>query len=301
MSSNDSSFSHDSVIILFLLGWGFIFVGAFVKSAYLCTRRRFCGYEGGRIGEEETPECYRNMSFARQEEIDNLRKSALLRNLNRYTLTLGDEHLICCSGSQSDITLSTSTSDVNDESVTSDESCKDVEGSGDVEEGNSEYTHISIPLPGCEMTGTSICTIEARKESRQEGSRCKLPSLFQTRNDEGREKSQTQTEPVTITDKPSCQLQTVEKRRVPIFCAICLSEYEKCDRVCWSSNIECSHVFHEDCVLQWLTSSGKKRSMSQHFTEHPTDAELLKNEFCPCCRQDFICVKQALLGSEENV
>ena len=91
MSSGDSSFSPNSLIILFLLGWGFIFVGAFVKSVYLCIRR-FCGYEGGRIGEEETPECYRNMSSARQEEIDNLRKSALLRNLNRYTLV---RHVMC--------------------------------------------------------------------------------------------------------------------------------------------------------------------------------------------------------------
>jgi len=343
MSSNDSSFSHDSVIILFLLGWGFIFVGAFVKSAYLCTRRRFCGYEGGRIGEEETPECYRNMSFARQEEIDNLRKSALLRNLNRYTLTLGDEHLICCSGSQSDITLSTSTSDVNDESVTSDESCTDMERKNDVEEGNNdvvvvhnggdmaqdsksaaagdaavkytqhiaaasdtanaavEYTHISLPLPGCDVTGIDIFNIEAAQESRQEGKRWKLPFLFQTRDEDDDGTETSQIEPGAITNEPNSQLQSVEMRSVPIFCAICLSEYEKSHRVCWSSNAECSHVFHEDCILQWLISSGKKRSMSQYFTRNPTDEELLKHEFCPCCRQDFICVKPALLGSEDSV
>eukprot|EP00573_Skeletonema_grethae_P007760 CAMPEP_0201696342 /NCGR_PEP_ID=MMETSP0578-20130828/8041_1 /ASSEMBLY_ACC=CAM_ASM_000663 /TAXON_ID=267565 /ORGANISM="Skeletonema grethea, Strain CCMP 1804" /LENGTH=262 /DNA_ID=CAMNT_0048182325 /DNA_START=261 /DNA_END=1045 /DNA_ORIENTATION=+ len=262
------------------------------------------------------------MSFARQEEIDNLRKTALQRYLSKFTLTLGDEHLLCCSGSQNDTTLSTSTNEVNDdnESVTLDESCTDMERNNDVEEGNNdivlvrhggdtaqaqdskvttagdaavEYTHLSLPLPGCDVTGKyDIGSTDARNESRQEGKgkRWKLPSLFQSGDGDGRETSQAQTKPVSATNKPKSQLQIVEKRSVPIFCAICLSEFEKCDRVCWSSNAECNHVFHEDCILQWLTSSGKKRSMSQIFTRNPTDEELLKNEFCPCCRQEFICV-----------
>ena len=249
-------------------------------------------------------------------------------HISQFTLSiyctqqaLGDKHLLCCSGSQTDSTLSTSTNEVKDEC------CKDMERNNDIEKGNSdvalvhnggdiaqdskstaacddvaaiEYTHISIPMPGCEMTGIDhISSIEAAKGSRQEGRRWKLLSLFQSGKDEESDRSQTQTEP----DKPNnSQLQTVEKRSVPIFCAICLSEFEKGDRVCWSSNANCSHVFHEDCILQWLMSSGKKISMNQYFTKHPTDAKLLENAFCPCCRQEFICVKPpSLLGSEEHV
>ncbi len=163
-----------------------------------------------------------------------------------------------------------------------------------------EYTHISLPLPGCDVTG-DICNPEAATESREEGKgkRWKLPSLFRSGDDEdeGREdedegREASETEPAAINSQP----HAIEKRNVPIFCAICLSEYEMGDRVCWSSNAECSHVFHEDCILQWLISSGKKRSSIQYFTSNPSDEELLKHEFCPCCRQDFICVKPASLG-----
>ncbi len=240
--------------------------------------------------------------------------------------------MLCYSGSQTDSTVSSSTNEVKDES------CKDVERNNDngIEKGDSdvalvqngedmaldskstaagvgiaaiEYTHISIPMPGCEITGeSSICSIEASQESyRQEGKRkrWKLPSLFQTGKNDGsgsdRETSQAQTEPVSVTNEPTSQLQAIEKRSVPIFCAVCLSEFEKCDRVCWSSNANCSHVFHEKCILQWLTSFGKKRSTSQIFTKNPSDEELLRDEFCPCCRQEFICVEVALLRSEESV
>jgi len=318
-------------------GWYFIIAGAIIRSIYLCLRRTFCGYEEERISveeeeEQETPERYWTLSHARKEEIDNKREAALLRYLNRFTLTLGDEHLLCCSGSQTDSTLSSSISEINDDSVALDQCCTDMERNNDLEEGNKdvvvlrdgadmaqaqdskqtetaagdtavEYTHISLPLPGCDVAGIDICNTEATEESRQEeGKRWKLSSLFRSGKngeDEGRETSET--EPVTITNESNSQLQATEKRSMPIFCAICLSEYEKGDRVCWSSNAECSHVFHEDCILQWLISSGKNRSIIQYFTSNPTDEDLLKYEFCPCCRQDFICVKPAVLGSEESV
>ncbi len=256
--------------------------------------------------------------------------------------TLGDEHLLCLNGSEkeTDTTLSSSTSKDNDEdeSVKSNESCIDMERSGDVEEGSGdvnvvvicnegdmtlddskqttaddnavEYTHVSLPLPGCDVTGIDICSIETAQECgrQEEGKRLELssvdPSLIQSGvNDESETGETSQTEPVTITNNPNSQPQTVLKRSVPISCAICLLEYEKGDRVCWSSNAECSHVFHEDCILQWLVSLGKKSPINQYlyYTRNPRDKELLNDELCPCCRQDFICVKPASLGSEERV
>ena len=243
---------------------------------------------------------------------------------------VGDEHLLFCSGLQTDTTLSISESEeevVSDESATSNGSCKFEERNGDIEEGNNdaiekrddlaesqsndsrcdipqdsnttaadsavEYTHISIPFPGFDIVGRNIYNIaETEKESKQKRKRRKLPWLFRSGSNNVEEESQTeQTESAAI-DNYINQKQMIlkEKRRVPIFCAICLSEYEKNDRVCWSSNNECSHVFHESCILQWLISSGKKRSMNHQFTRHPSDKELLRNELCPCCRQDFIFV-----------
>ena len=77
-------------------GWCFLIAGAIIKSIYFCIRRTFCGYEEEIIAEEEeeTPERYRTMSSARQEEIDSLRETALLRNLNKFTLVRPPCHLL---------------------------------------------------------------------------------------------------------------------------------------------------------------------------------------------------------------
>jgi hypothetical protein len=40
-----------------------------------------------------------------------------------------------------------------------------------------------------------------------------------------------------------------ERRAVPIFCAVCWTKYEISDRVCWSSNTECSHMFALDLII----------------------------------------------------
>mmetsp|Transcript_25114 Transcript_25114/g.54393 ORF Transcript_25114/g.54393 Transcript_25114/m.54393 type:complete len:376 (+) Transcript_25114:207-1334(+) len=60
----------------------------------------------------------------------------------------------------------------------------------------------------------------------------------------------------------------IPHREVPASCAICLDPYRVGDIVVWSSNENCRDVFHESCIISWLT---KKR-----------------NARCPCCRQQFI-------------
>jgi len=55
---------------------------------------------------------------------------------------------------------------------------------------------------------------------------------------------------------------------VPSLCAICLGSYEIDERVVVSSNPLCSHVFHKECILEWLV---KMRDGTP----------------CPCCRQEF--------------
>lgn len=80
------------------------------------------------------------------------------------------------------------------------------------------------------------------------------------------------------------------RRQVPIFCSICLSEFDLHQHICWSSNSACTHVFHSDCMIQWLVTLGRKHSTMKRFTLNPTERQLLGHYElqCPCCRQEFI-------------
>lgn len=50
-----------------------------------------------------------------------------------------------------------------------------------------------------------------------------------------------------------------------------------------------THVFHNECILTWLSTLGDKSARQQRFTEELEPIELLRYELeCPCCRQDFV-------------
>jgi hypothetical protein len=57
---------------------------------------------------------------------------------------------------------------------------------------------------------------------------------------------------------------------IPILCPICLDCYKQGDTVIVSSNVSCTHGFHQECILDYLV---------QHAPgSNP----------CPCCRQEFL-------------
>ena len=58
-------------------------------------------------------------------------------------------------------------------------------------------------------------------------------------------------------------------RSVPNCCAVCLMAYDPGETVVWSSNPDCLHAFHEECLLDWLVHSKQEGTP------------------CPCCRQSF--------------
>lgn len=49
-------------------------------------------------------------------------------------------------------------------------------------------------------------------------------------------------------------------------CAICFEMFVPNDAICTSNNPDCNHVYHHECIFNWL----------------------LKNEDCPCCRRDYL-------------
>eukprot|EP00984_Skeletonema_dohrnii_P015463 scaffold6697_cov109-Skeletonema_dohrnii-CCMP3373.AAC.2 len=84
-----------------------------------------------------------------------------------------------------------------------------------------------------------------------------------------------------VVEEDSIQ-QKDDRREVPIFCAICLGEFEASERVCWSSNTECTHVlFHHDCMLHWLKSVGKRAcKLQQSFSETPSVKQVMNFDIC---------------------
>ena len=137
--------------------------------------------------------------------------------------------------------------------------------------GSTEYTHISIPLPGRDVRDDYCVEIKGKEQS------------------------------TTINNQVTKQPAN-ETRVAPIFCAICLAKYKLSDRVCWASNAECSHVFHEDCVLQWLVSLGRRKTMGQQFDKNSSEEELMKYEpECPCCRQHFIDRRLMVVKDDDKV
>jgi len=209
----------------------------------------------------------------------------------------GDELGNCNAGGQNDIEMANSTNDkntVHQEHVATDD---------------VEFTHVLIPHPGYDSNGTLVkeeaegCN-NSDKEKKSMFAMNKLPFCKSNKNDEISEERKDHESNIIEGNEEckeeECTTDDIEKgvkkqevlaenREAPIFCAVCLMEYEVEDRLCWASNRECTHVFHEDCILQWLVSLGKKRSKRQTFTRNPIEQRLLDFDMqCPCCRQDFV-------------
>lgn len=49
-------------------------------------------------------------------------------------------------------------------------------------------------------------------------------------------------------------------------CPICLTDFAEGQEICYSSNKDCPHSFHLDCMVEWL----------------------MKHDDCPLCRQDYL-------------
>ena len=177
------------------------------------------------------------------------------------------------------------------------------EAKQEIKECTSEYTHVLVPHAGQSIDGKDAeheeHPVDAKRKNcnNNKTSWHLSPSKFKAMA--GIEKS---TDNAASTGNSVVSNSSPEKRAVPIFCAVCLMEYEVSERVCWSSNTECTHVFHEDCIVQWLVSSGRTKSKRQWFPENPSEKRLMCYELeCPCCRQEFISKDAREENVEESV
>jgi hypothetical protein len=74
-------------------------------------------------------------------------------------------------------------------------------------------------------------------------------------------------------------------------CTVCLSLFSPGEKVVWSSNRDCSHTFHHDCLVHWFMTVGRK-DLAKRQRDNPamTKDEIVKSlrdfpMLCPCCRQ----------------
>jgi hypothetical protein len=173
---------------------------------------------------------------------------------------------------------------------------------------SSEFTHLLIPRAGHAIANTPArksddCCVENDRKTKW--SFLLLRKFTRTSkvgpDNRNARKERTGVGPsCTIDEADTVNDPVTESREVPIYCAVCLTKYNVPNRVSWSSNSECSHVFHEDCMLRWLVELGRNGSSGKRFTKSPSEGKLLEFHMsCPCCRLDFIS-RDAILGTEEN-
>ena len=179
---------------------------------------------------------------------------------------------------------------------------------------DSEYTHVLIPRPGHAISNRAVQDLEdccMNNEMKMKRSSISRKIFFRTSKvgqeiqDINNGKTGQGEEGLLCTKDEAGEgndpIHKSVKRAVPIFCAVCLMKYEISDRVCWSSNCECSHMFHEDCMLQWLVALGREDARRKRLYANLSEKKLLDFELsCPCCRQDFIS-RDLILRTEENV
>ena len=98
-------------------------------------------------------------------------------------------------------------------------------------------------------------------------------------------------------------------------CAVCLNSFQANQKVTWSSNPECSHVFHHQCLMEWYTAVGTKAFLTEtrrrerlmihdNVNDHGATAITATRicdfpTLCPCCRRDYFLVNVDV-GADSN-
>ena len=149
-----------------------------------------------------------------------------------------------------------------------------MEDTDDIEHGNNSKNNIT-----CDEKNHSTCKVTlpaGRDEVGNHSSESILPMKSQDVGIpcEGGDPLQgIDNEPIDTLALEPGEVQVIRKKTpmsIPILCPICLETYKEGETVIVSSNVSCTHGFHQDCILDYL--------VRQEQGSNP----------CPCCRQVFL-------------
>jgi len=64
-------------------------------------------------------------------------------------------------------------------------------------------------------------------------------------------------------------------------CVICFEEFVENDRIVWSNNSNCNHIYHKKCMVHYLATNAQRNTSSEtlNVTDNP----------CPTCRRPNYC------------
>ena len=155
-------------------------------------------------------------------------------------------------------------------------------GNGDPNGANGVKDIVTEQVFNDKTSGLIVENDEEDEE--QQGRICQLPLAGTSRDSQS--------------NKP-----TKDTRQVTNCCAICLGSFSTGGTLCWSSNPQCQHIYHQECILDWLEASGKKymkqkrKEMVQNSDQveldpywkmDPAERVISFPMNCPCCRQSFV-------------
>ena len=91
----------------------------------------------------------------------------------------------------------------------------------------------------------------------------------------------------TIIQLPAASAAVGNNGQVPNNCAICLEAYQPNETITWSTNDECCHAFHVNCITEYLVHLNTSISTTMISSGSNSNEEEDNQAPCPCCRQSF--------------
>ena len=91
-------------------------------------------------------------------------------------------------------------------------------------------------------------------------------------------------------------IETDDLRVIFPECSVCLNNFKVGERISWSPEDDCDHVFHQDCIMQWFLTLSRRDDAKRRKRSYGVECKL----HCPMCRQDFIASDTTFSDSEDG-